>query len=78
MSEQATIEKTEQGWIIEFPDEFAESIGVDKNSIGILEYKNGKVEIEVLPPVSQEIRDISERLGEKYKDFFAEMKRLGD
>lgn len=78
MNEQAVIEKTQRGWIIEFPDEFAESIGVEKNSIGLLGYKNGKIEVEVLPPPSEEIKEISERLGEKYKEFFAEMKRLGD
>jgi hypothetical protein len=78
MSNQAIIEKSEQGWIVEFPDEFAEAIGVEKNSIGLLEYKNGKIEVEVLPPPSMEIQEISERLGKKYKDFFAEMKRLGD
>ena len=78
MSEQATIEKTEQGWIIEFPDEFAASIGVEKNSIGILEYKNGKVEIEVLPPPSPELEKSVDRIYDKYKDAFEEMKRLGD
>ena len=50
MSEQAIIEKNEKGWIIEFPDEFAESIGVEKKSIGLLGYSNGKVEVEILPP----------------------------
>ncbi len=78
MSEQAVIEKTGRGWIIELPDEFAESIGIEKNSLGLLEYKKGKVEIEILPPPSAEIKEISERLGEKYKDYFTEMKRLGD
>lgn len=78
MNEQAVIEKTEQGWIIEFPDEFAELIGVEKNSIGLLGYKNGKIEIEVLPPPSEEIQEISERIFNKYKDAFEEMKRLGD
>lgn len=78
MSDQTIIEKNEQGWIIEFPDEFAESIGIEKNSIGLLEYKNGRIEVEVLPPPSPEIQEISEHLGKKYKDFFSEMKRLGD
>jgi len=78
MSDQAVIERSARGWIIEFPDEFAAEIGVEKNSIGLLEYKNGKIEIEVLPPPSPEIEAISERLGNKYKEYFEEMKRLGD
>ena len=77
MSEKAAFQKTDKGWIIELPDEFAEAIGVEKNSIGLLGYKDGKVEVEILPP-SEKIKEISERLGEKYKDFFEEIKRLGD
>lgn len=73
-----TIKQTEMGWIIEIPDDFAESVGIEKESIGLLQYKNGKIEVEILPPPSPKIKEISERLGEKYKDFFAEMKRLGD
>lgn len=78
MSNQATFQKSEQGWIIEIPDEFAENIGIEKNSIGLLGYKDGKIVVEILPPPSEKIKDISNRLGEKYKDFFAEMKRIGD
>jgi hypothetical protein len=78
MSEQAVIEKTEQGWIIEFPDEFAEAIGAPKNSIGLLEYKDGKIEVEVLPPPSAELEKSVDRIFHKYKDAFEEMKRLGD
>ncbi len=71
-------EKTERGWIIQLPDEFAEFAGVAKASIGVLQITNGKIEIEILPPPAPHIRDISERLTEKYKDVFAELKRLGD
>ncbi len=78
MNNQTTIQKSEIGWIIELPDEFAESIGVEKNSIGLLGCKAGKIEVEILPPPSEKIVEISNRLGEKYKDFFAEIKRIGD
>jgi hypothetical protein len=78
MSDQAIIEKTEQGWIIELPDEFSKNIGVAKNSIGLLEYKNGKIEVEILPPVSDEIRELSARLGVKHKEYFEKMKNIGD
>ncbi len=78
MSEQAVIEKTGRGWIIELPDEFAESIGIEKNSLGLLEYKKGKVEIEILPPPSAELEKSVDRILDKYADAFEEMKRLGD
>lgn len=78
MSNQTIIQKSDKGWIIELPDEFTETIGIEKNSIGLLGYKDGKIEVEVLPPPSLEIKEISERLGNKYKEYFEEMKRLGD
>ncbi len=78
MSNQPIIEKSDKGWIIEFPDEFAETIGVEKKSIGLLGYKNGKVEVEVLPPPSPELEKSVDRIFDKYKDAFEEMKRLGD
>ena len=46
MSNQTIIEKSDKGWIIEFPDEFAESVGIEKESIGLLEYKNDKIEVQ--------------------------------
>lgn len=78
MSNQATIQKSEKGWIIELPDEFAESIGVEKNSIGLLGYQDGRIEVEVLPPPSPELEKSVERIFNKYKEAFEEMKRLGD
>ncbi len=78
MNNQATIQKSGQQWILELPDEFAESIGIEKNSIGLLGYKDGKIEVEILPPPSPELGKSVDRLAEKYKDFFLEMKKIGD
>ena len=78
MNNQATIQKSGQQWIIELPDEFAESIGVEKNSIGLLGCKDGKIEVEILPPPSPQLEESVDRIYDKYKDAFKEMKRLGD
>jgi hypothetical protein len=78
MNNQTIIQKSDKGWIIELPDEFAECIGVEKNSIGLLGYKNGKIEVEVLPPPSPELEKSVDRIFNKYKDAFEEMKRLSD
>lgn len=72
------IEKSERGWIIELPDDFSQELGVEPESIGLLQVKNGKVEVEILPPPNKELSEASERIFNKYKDSFAEMKRLGD
>ena len=78
MSNQATIQKTDKGWIIEIPDEFADEFGVEKKSIGLLGYKEGKIEVEVLPPPTAQLENSVDRILDKYQDAFAEMKRLGD
>ncbi|MDQ3132761.1 MAG: hypothetical protein M3Q99_18580 [Acidobacteriota bacterium] len=78
MNNQTVIQKSEKGWIIELPDEFAESIGVEKNSIGLLGYKDGKIEVEIFPPPSPELEKSIDRILDKYKEAFEEMKRLGD
>lgn len=78
MNHSPTIQKTERGWIIEIPDDFANATGIERNSIGLLQAREGKIEVEILPPPSPQIEEISKRLGEKYEDAFAEMKRLGD
>lgn len=78
MSNQTTIQKSDKGWIIELPDEFAETIGVEKKSIGLLEYKDGKIEVEILPPPSAELEKSVDRIFNKYQKAFEEMKQRGD
>ena len=70
--------KTEQGWVVEIPFEIAGSLGVVEGSIVALHAKDGSLEVEILPPPSPELVKSSRRIFEKYKDAFAEMKRLGD
>ena len=58
--------------------EVADEIGVEKNSIGLLGYKEGKVEVEILQPPTVDLEKSVDRILDKYQDAFAEMKRLGD
>lgn len=75
---ELTIQKSKQGWIIELPDDFAKEIGVEKGSIAVLYGGNGKLETEIIPPPSPELEKAVDRIYDKYKDAFAEMKRIGD
>ena len=74
---ELTIQKSKRGWIIELPDDFAEDIGAEKGSIAILYGGNGSIETEIIPP-SPELEKSVNRIYDKYKDAFAEMKRIGD
>lgn len=73
-----TLQKSEKGWIIELPQDFTAEIGVAQNSIGILQVADGKIEVEIFPPPSPKLEKAVDRIHEKYKDAFAEMKRIGD
>ena len=75
---QIKIQKSTHGWIIELPDDFAKDIGVEKGSIAVLYGNNGKVETEIISPPTPELEKSVNRIYDKYKDAFAEMKRLGD
>jgi hypothetical protein len=73
-----TPEKTGRGWVIEIPAEMAEAMRVAKGSLAVLHTKDGTFEVEVLSPPSPELERAVDRIHEKYKDAFAELKRLGD
>ena len=77
MSGLLTPQKTEHGWVVEMPAEMARMLGVAEGSLAVLHVGAGKIEVEVLQP-SPEMEAAAHRLHEKYKDVFAELKRLGD
>ena len=72
------LQKTDKGWLIELPDEFTSEIGVSRNSIGLLQVNDGRIEVEIFPPPTPELDKTVDRIHEKYQDAFAEMKRVGD
>jgi len=78
MSGVLTPEKKTQGWVIKLPDEMAQSMRIAIGSIAVLHTKEGTLDIEILPPPSAELEVSVQRIYEKYKDAFAEMKKLGD
>ena len=70
-------QKTKRGWIIEIDDDFAAELGVAKGSIALMNARDGKIVTEILSP-SPELEKSIDRLAEKYKDYFLEMKKIGD
>ncbi len=71
-------QKSERGWIIELPDDFAEALGQEKGSIAVMYAREGNIDTEIIPPPRPELQKAIDRIYDKYKDAFAEMKRLGD
>jgi hypothetical protein len=77
MSGLLTAQQTEGDWVVEMPADMTRALGVAEGSLAVLHVETGKIEVEVLTP-SPEMERAASRLHEKYKDAFAELKRLGD
>ena len=78
MSSELMPHKAGDSWVIEIPDEMAQAIGAAPGSVAVLHAAQGTIEVEVLPPPSPDLDESARRIYAKYKDAFAEMKRLGD
>jgi bifunctional DNA-binding transcriptional regulator/antitoxin component of YhaV-PrlF toxin-antitoxin module len=71
-------QKIDLGWVVDVPNEIADALGIAKGSIALLHVKDGRLELEMLPPPSKELVESVRQTYEQFKDAFDEMKRLGD
>lgn len=79
MSEPQTLNNTElTNWLIEMPAHVANAIGVEEGSRLILQVRDGNISVEILPPTPHEIKERAQKIADKFRDAFAEMKRVGD
>lgn len=78
MSSILTPRKTDLGWAVEIPPEIAQALGIAEGSLAVLSPRDGKLEAEILPPPSPELKESVRQIYEQYKEAFEEMKRLGD
>lgn len=78
MSEMPTIIRTEQGWTVPMLPEMTQIADVPEGSFIVLHLERGGVQAEIIPPATKEMKRSVRESVEKFKDAFAEMKRLGD
>jgi len=78
MVEMLTPQKTDRGWVLAMTPEMAKEAGVAEGSLMVLYIKDGGASAEILPPATEEMKRAVEETAEKFKDVFAELKRLGD
>ena len=62
--------------MVDVPNEIAQELGVSEGSIAIIHAKDGRLELEILPP--NELTESVRQTYEQFKEAFDEMKRLGD
>lgn len=64
-------------WILELPTELCSKEGFAEGTMISLTVKNGGIQTAIIQP-SAEIDDFINRVIEDEKEFFEEMKRIGD
>jgi len=78
MSTSTIPRKTDLGWVVNVPDEIAQELGVSEGTMAVLHAKDGRLEVEILPPPSKELVESVRQTYEQFREAFEEMKRLGD
>ena len=78
MSELLMPQKTERGWVVAMTPEMSREAGVMEGSYLVFYLNEGHVSAEVFPPATAEMKQSAAESIDKFKDAFAEMKRLGD
>jgi len=56
----------------------AHALGVAEGSVAVLHTKDGAIEVEILPPPTDELKEAARRINDKHRSAFEEMKRIGD
>lgn len=78
MSELLTPQKTDRGWVLAMTQEMTREAGVDEGSYLVFYLNEGHASVEIFPPATGEMKQSIQQSIDKFKDAFAEMKRLGD
>lgn len=68
-----------KSWVIELPEDFISENDLAKDTKILLTFKeNEKVEAEILPPLPEKLKNISEKILKKRRNLYEELKRVGD
>ncbi len=76
---KAKIRTVGKSWVIRLPKSFTDKNKIEEGTQVILTVRNGTaVNAEMVPPLSEEIATIADRIISKRKGAFDELKRIGD
>jgi hypothetical protein len=73
-----TLAPTYSSCVVELDAKARKQLGIAEDAIVIMHASDGRIEVEVLPPPTPELKATADRLHNKYKEVFEELKRLGD
>ncbi len=79
LKENKQIRVVGKSWVIDLPDDFTDENNLAKDTKVLLTFKeNEKVEAEILPPLSDKLKNISGKILKKRKGLYEELKRVSD
>lgn len=67
-----------KSWVIDLPNDFTGENNLENGTKVLLTFKGEKVNAEILPPLSEKLAGIADKILKKRKKVFEELKRLGD
>ena len=67
-----------KSWVIELPENFTTANSLAPGTKVLLTFKDEKVEAEILPPLSDKLKKISNKILKKRRAAYEELKRIGD
>ena len=71
-------ERQKDTWILRLPDEVCRREGLAEGPLISLTIRNGEIQTTIIRPPALELQQIGQKLLEKNKELYAELKRLGD
>jgi len=75
--ELKTIKREKDTWILEVPTEICQKEGFAEGTLVSLTFKDGAIQSSYIRP-SSETESFLDRVVEEEKEYFVEMKRIGD
>ena len=76
--ENPEIKVVGKSWVIQLPENFTVENNLAVGTQVLLSFKNEKVEAEILPPLSDKLSQIANKIIKKREKVFEELKRIGD
>ena len=65
-------------WAAEIPANVIKELGLTEGSFVLLTYRDGKIQPEIVPPLSGKLKDTAEKILKKRKQLYEELRRVGD
>lgn len=76
--EQSEIKVVGKSWVIQLPETFTAENNLPNGTQVLLTFKNEAVEAEILPPLSEKLSSVANKILKKREKVFEELKQIGD